>query len=362
MSRTRIALVAGISVAASLVTPVAATAAEDLSTCTTKGFAVKEGSLHWGIKQSWRKYILGSLARGDWSTEGAVTDNGKTETEPAFQHIFEVDPELTRIEGTQGPDGSVNISKAVVGTKKSAINYTGHHGALGTTLRSPYLEVDGDMAKVGASYIAYYVKGKSMHEYKESDRTTENRRVGTDTFTEGSIGGWKLDGDTLTLSTNGLKYKAQEGTDPHGKIVGVDIAFMGKYTTGKKVDDATVSLQVEPTCLDGKTTPTVGYETDLSTPPGDKDASGNDAVPDTTPGNTPAPAPKPDNTPAPAPKPDNTPDNTPAPKPKPDAPKQDGLDTGAIVGIVIAAIVALLGLVGAGAFFTNPGLLTQFGI
>ncbi|WP_240423395.1 HtaA domain-containing protein [Leucobacter sp. wl10] len=88
--------------------------------------AVTGGTLTWGVKESFRSYISGSIANGSWEPSG-----GATYDTPNFQWsgaTGEIDPRT----GT----GAVSF----VGT----VSFTGHDGVLSLTLSNPTVEFGGD--------------------------------------------------------------------------------------------------------------------------------------------------------------------------------------------------------------------------
>jgi hypothetical protein len=87
-----------------------------------------EAQLTWGFKESFRAYIDGSIANGEWT----VAD-GATYATPSFGFPSEsgrLDP--------RGPGGSI----AFVGS----VRFTGHGGILDTTIANPVLVFRGDEA------------------------------------------------------------------------------------------------------------------------------------------------------------------------------------------------------------------------
>lgn len=117
--------------------------------------------MNWGIKQSFRSYITGPIAKGKWTTSGAVTQNEGDKGGADFQFHFEVDPSASSV--SLGEDGTV--TKADIRTKDSTLEFEGHHGALYTKMLSPYVLTEAAQAKAGTSYEGYYVPGKGMTEY-----------------------------------------------------------------------------------------------------------------------------------------------------------------------------------------------------
>lgn len=103
------------------------------------GCEVESATLSWGFKESFRAYIDGSIANGEWT----VADGAAYET-PLFGFTAEagrLDP------GT--PYGSVSFS--------GSIRFTGHGGILDTTVANPTLRFDGSTA-----VLALDVDGPTM--------------------------------------------------------------------------------------------------------------------------------------------------------------------------------------------------------
>ncbi|MDO5099464.1 MAG: HtaA domain-containing protein [Corynebacterium sp.] len=250
MSRRFIAalgLATSLAVGAGVVNPIAATA-QNAQQCKV---SIESGSLNWGIKHSWRSYVKGPIARGDWTLEGAVTENDAAKKRATdYQFQFAVDPAASTIE--VGPDGKVTA--ATIKTQQSKVVFSGHHGGLSSTFISPYVEVAGDTVKTGTTYEGYYVEGKGMAEYTEKDRTPENFRTGADTFASG-VADWKVTDTTANLTGTGIKYQAKPGTrydeaTEKQYVEGVDLIFMGQYSATNKpeMDDVNVELKLKKDC------------------------------------------------------------------------------------------------------------------
>ena len=129
------ALVGGAILASALVlVPAAAQATAPVSLRATPvvaedapaACAVTGGTLSWGVKESFRSYISGSIANGSWDT----TDGATYET-PVFT--------WSGATGSIDPDtGTGTVS--FVGTT----HFTGHDGVLDLTFANPTLEFEGD--------------------------------------------------------------------------------------------------------------------------------------------------------------------------------------------------------------------------
>lgn len=126
-SRRVLGAVSTLSVAAALLVAPSAAGASPLPAEESGGScAVTEGTLTWGVKESFRAYISGSIANGSWE----VSDGAEYEI-PSFvwsNPTGEIDPET----GT----GSVSFT--------GTVHFTGHDGVLDLTLANPTIEFEGD--------------------------------------------------------------------------------------------------------------------------------------------------------------------------------------------------------------------------
>lgn len=145
-----------LALTASALTVPAAFAADAPPTCAPPGQTLEtrivSGTVNWGgIKESFRNYITGPIARGGgWTTSGAVTQDEGNKGGADFQFHFEVDPSASSV--SLGEDGTV--TKADIRTKDSTLEFEGHHGALYTKMLSPYVLTEAGQAKAGTSYEA----------------------------------------------------------------------------------------------------------------------------------------------------------------------------------------------------------------
>lgn len=116
----------GILIAGGIIVAPTAAIATTGETSTDAVCEITGGTLTWGVKESFRSYISGSIANGSWETaEGATYET------PDFQWsdaTGSIDPET----GT----GSVSFT--------GSIHFTGHDGVLDLTIANPTVEFDGD--------------------------------------------------------------------------------------------------------------------------------------------------------------------------------------------------------------------------
>ena len=102
------------------ITPAAPTTTTALEGCT-----VESGDLTWGFKESFRSYISGSIAHGEWT----VADGATYET-PKFGWAG-----ATGAYDAQTSTGQVDFT--------GSITFTGHDGVLNTTVANPSIRFDG---------------------------------------------------------------------------------------------------------------------------------------------------------------------------------------------------------------------------
>ncbi|MGO2140990.1 MAG: HtaA domain-containing protein [Leucobacter sp.] len=119
--------------AAMLVAPAAASAVSPANVAesttgpaSTGACEITGGTLKWGVKESFRSYISGSIANGSWETGEGVT--------------YET-PEFTWT-GATGEIDPATGTGAVSFT--GSVHFTGHDGVLDLTLANPTVEFEGD--------------------------------------------------------------------------------------------------------------------------------------------------------------------------------------------------------------------------
>ncbi|MDK4303306.1 HtaA domain-containing protein [Corynebacterium propinquum] len=319
-----VSLCAGLAVIGGALTPAAyAQEAQGnaADTCQNPGVEIVDGTFHWGIKHSFRNYINGPIAKGSWTAEGAVEQDStdkKQQQSAGFQFHFDVDPETSKVE----LDQTGKVISSDIQTKDSTLTFQGHHGALFTQMKSPYVKTEDTVVKPGTGYVGYYVEGKPMTEYKESDRTEANKVTGKDEFGTGQTTGWTHEDNKLSMSGTGLRYVPKSGTDANTAVLeGVDVIFMGIYNDDYKpeLDDVRVDLNVKNTCLDEETENTTPGGTTEAPAPDQSNEQGTQQQENTTPqeGATPPAAPK---------KPENKQPENKQPEKKPEVEKQPPAD------------------------------------
>lgn len=167
---------------------------------------VTSSTLTWGVKESFRAYISGSIANGSWET----SDGAEYET-----------PEFVWTNGTGTFDPTAGTgSVSFVGT----VHFTGHDGVLDLTLANPTVEFDS---------------GSSAALLLDARSTDMEGEVAVDTAREW-VGEIALDGD-LALSDSMLDLTDQPTTLTNSGAA----AFAGFYEAGVELDPLSITLELD---------------------------------------------------------------------------------------------------------------------
>ena len=214
--KTRMIMSAGVLLVAATLLPVSAASAQ--ATPDAQACAVTDGTLSWGVKESFRSYISGTIANGSWDTS-----DGATYETPEFA--------WTGATGSFDPaSGTGSVSFA------GSVHFTGHDGVLDLTLGSPTIEFEGDTA-------ALLLDARSADMEGEVAVDAQQERVGDVTLSEAP----QPDGDVLSASDLPTAL-----TDPGAS------AFAGFYEAGEALDDLSFSVTLEDCDASAPTEPAPG--------------------------------------------------------------------------------------------------------
>ena len=285
---TTVAVAGSLLAAPNAVAQPAAPAAGECVTTTQ----LKEGTISWGIKQSWRTYVKGRIARGSWNLAGNVTEGAGDSGAADFGFVFPVDTTKTKV---SVGDNGIDIQQVIA--QDSTITFEGHHGALYSQFGTPVVSFDGGEVRAGGKYLGYFNPAKAMTEYTAEDRTEEFKIAGDAGFFGKSAPGsapvtwqWSQDKKTATV-TAPLVYQADPGTSYNSdtreqKVAGPDVVFLGNYQTGDKIDPVTVTLTFDTTTTcptpEAPVPPTPGTSTPTTPAPGTSTPSTSAAAPSTS--------------------------------------------------------------------------------
>ena len=200
-----------------------AVAPAGVASAQAPGCEVESGSLTWGFKESFRAYIDGSIANGEWTVaDGATYDT------PSFGFPAEsgrVDP--------RDPNGEVAFA--------GSVRFTGHGGILDTTVANPVLVVRPD----GTGVLLLDVSGPTM----EGDEVT---------VTEAEFLDVDLTGQNLTPVDGVIAIDAAPTT-----LTADGAVAFPNYEAGSEFDPLTATLDVGDCDLTGRP---IGTDTDVDTP------------------------------------------------------------------------------------------------
>ena len=173
---------------------------------------VKDVSITWGFKESFRSYISGSIAQGSWEASGDVG--------------YEI-PHFTLTGGT----GHVNAARDEgIVAFEGGIVFSGHDGILQTSLQNPELIIIGSREAT----LMFDVTGDTMEEVSVNQPDVPFATVTWGRGAENVVpsdGVWSVEGAQVVLT--------QEGSD----------AF-GTYPAGEEMDPLSFRLEFAPGCLE----------------------------------------------------------------------------------------------------------------
>lgn len=170
-----------------------------------------KANLAWGFKESFRSYISGSIANGDWS----VADGAGYET-PSFRW-------------TQASGNATAPTKAAVNFT-GTVRFTGHNGALNTTIANPSLLIADDKATLKLD-----VSGASRDAAMAG--TAESQEFPDIAFASIDLSSIKRDGNTWTA------------TSAPTALTSSGHAAFDSYEAGTALDPVTFSVTFD-NCLD----------------------------------------------------------------------------------------------------------------
>jgi hypothetical protein len=186
----------------------------DIDAASELQCTVSDASLMWGFKESFRAYIDGSIANGEWTTEGDVSY---------------ATPVFTWSGGTGGADADEALDVQFSGS----VRFTGHGGVLDTTIANPRVVVDGDSAVLLLDIHGTTQAGDAVEqlgvEFAELDLAGATRTQ---------------DGDELTLA------------DVPAVLTAAGAAAFGTYPEGEALDTLTITATVDGGCATEVETPT----------------------------------------------------------------------------------------------------------
>jgi hypothetical protein len=158
---------------------------------------VDDATMTWGFKESFRSYISGTIANGEWTVE-----DGATYSTPSF--------------GWTGGAGELTGATGVVAFTGS-ITFTGHGGVLNTTVANPQLRFDGS----DSATLLLDVSGTTQEGVPVDERAVEFATIDLDGAVQGE--NVALTSSPAVLTEAGAAafgtYEAGEQLDPISAVL-----------------------------------------------------------------------------------------------------------------------------------------------
>jgi hypothetical protein len=187
--------------------------------------AVGAGSLTWGVKQSFRDYVTGSIARGSITTSGVSSSGGAFVFSQASGGTFD----RAAGTGTSAYSGSVR--------------FTGHNGILDVTLSNPVVRIDSAtsatlLVTAGGSQIAFATLNLAAASLSTPNNTVSYSGVPA-TLTSQGVGVFALDGSGF--------YPVGTPLDPVSFVIGAPgVAATGSATVASFASVAKTPAKTVP--------------------------------------------------------------------------------------------------------------------
>lgn len=166
---------------------------------------VTDATLDWGFKESFLAYIDSNIAKGTWALSG-VTDE---------DNIFH----------WKNGEGSVNeLGDAGTVAFEGSIQFTGHDGALDTTIANPQIE----LGENGIAYLLLDVTGETQEGEAVSQEGVR--------FAKLDISGLEKTDTNLSIA------------DATATLTAEGAAAFGTYPAGEQLDTVAFTLPITATC------------------------------------------------------------------------------------------------------------------
>lgn len=181
----------------------------------TSGCKITDARMTWGVKESFRSYISGSIANGEWKT----ADGADYET-----------PDFIWSAGTGSYDPAAGTGSVAF---DGSVSFSGHDGVLNLVIANPTIEFTGDGARLLMDTSSNDMEGEVAVDEKQVELGLISK-VGA---LDAASGTASLDAVPVTLSESGAT------------------AFAGFYEAGAELDPLTLSMTFAPCDIAAPSTP-----------------------------------------------------------------------------------------------------------
>lgn len=191
------------------------------STAAAETCEVTAGAIAWGFKESFRSYISGTIANGEWTTA-----DGATYATPVFAFA----------EPTGAYDDTTGVGTA---SFPGSISFTGHDGLLQTTVSNPTIA----LTSATTAQLLLDVSSVPMEQAMAGDETVH-------TVTQIPFVDIDLAGVAVTRANDVVTITA---TDAPTAVTAQGYEAFGNYDAGTAFDPMTLSLSA--TCATAASEP-----------------------------------------------------------------------------------------------------------
>ena len=202
-----------------VVAPAPATAAVAPGACV-----VDAADLTWGFKESFRSYISGTIANGEWQTDG-----GASYTTPSFS--------FTGGAGDYQPDAATGAVSF-----PGAIHFSGHDGLLQTSVSAPTVQ----FTSPGTARLLLDISSVPMEQALAGDSTVH-------TSTQVPFVDIDLSAAAVTRTADDVTIT---GAELPTAITAEGFAAFGNYDAGTAFDPITLTVHATCAPAEAETTPT----------------------------------------------------------------------------------------------------------
>jgi hypothetical protein len=164
-------------------------------------------TMTWGVKESFRAYLSGAIAQGEWQTDGDVSYST-----PEFV--------VTGSAGWLGSDGTSGELWA-----DGSIRFIGHGGILDQTLSSPAVDISEDNLT-----LIFDVEGDTQEGLSVRSDAVLFAEATVRSEIDSEAGRWRVEQAPTVLTPEGAE------------------AF-GTYPAGEQMDPVSIEVSVQPGCL-----------------------------------------------------------------------------------------------------------------
>ncbi|MFO6452843.1 HtaA domain-containing protein [Aeromicrobium sp. LTX1] len=190
------------------------------------GCELSDARLDWGFKESFRAYVSGSIANGDWTTSG----NAAYAT-----------PQFTWSQGAGVLDEQTRAGEL---SFEGGVEFTGHDGALDTTIANPVVTiVDDSRATLAVDYTGGTMDAAMAG--KDDRRTIAAVPFADLDLSAGTV---SKEGQTVTI------------TDVPTTLTSAGSAAFPNYETGAALDPVTLTYTVATDCAAPAAQPAAGAD------------------------------------------------------------------------------------------------------